>query len=181
VIFGAPYWVQSYLAVCVNDCCPVFVTVFLLLLYDLKCFHDSQLSSPFVRTPVVLLEFELFREDLPCKYSKPRSHSLFALATVREDMPQLVLAVVFCVVDAEYTNIRRVNPVPWVLCFVNLVLLVLSAFVMLYSWTTSSTLMFIVVSSVRMQSASWDMLRFALAILKLIYLSASFRFHRPLW
>jgi hypothetical protein len=78
-----------------------------------------------VRTPVVQLEFELFREDLPCKYSNTRSHSLFALATIREDMPQLVLAVFLCVVDADY--IYRVKPVPWVLWFVVLVFLVLSS------------------------------------------------------
>jgi hypothetical protein len=41
VIFGAPYWVQCYLAVRVDDCCPAFVMVFLLRLYDLKRFYDS--------------------------------------------------------------------------------------------------------------------------------------------
>jgi hypothetical protein len=53
VLFGAPYWVQCYLAVRVADCCPVFVTVFLLWLYNLKCFYDSQLFSLIVRTTVV--------------------------------------------------------------------------------------------------------------------------------
>jgi hypothetical protein len=66
----------------------------------------------------------LFREELPCNYGNPGSHSLFALATIREDMPQLVLAVFLCVVDTVY--ICRMKPVPWVLCFVDLVFLVIS-------------------------------------------------------
>ena len=41
---------------------------------------------------------------------------------------------------------------------------------MLYSVTTSSTLIFIGVRLVRMQSASWDVVRYALAILKLMSL-----------
>jgi len=40
-------------------------------------------------------------------------------------MPQLLLAVVSCVVDADY--ISRVEPVPWVLFFVNLVFMVVSS------------------------------------------------------
>ena len=51
VIFGAPCWVQSYLAVRVDDCCPVFVTVDLLRPYDLKCFYDSQLFSLIIPYP----------------------------------------------------------------------------------------------------------------------------------
>jgi hypothetical protein len=37
---------QCYLAVRVDDCCPVFVMAFLLWFYNLKCFYDSQLSQP---------------------------------------------------------------------------------------------------------------------------------------
>jgi len=50
---------------------------------------------------------------------------LFALAAVREDMPQLLLAVVFRVVYADY--IRRVEPVPWIFFFVSLVFLAVSS------------------------------------------------------
>jgi hypothetical protein len=40
VIFGTPNCVQCNLAVCVDDCSPMFVMVFLLGLYGLKCFYD---------------------------------------------------------------------------------------------------------------------------------------------
>jgi hypothetical protein len=110
VILCAPYWVQSYLVVRVDDCCAVYVIVNLLRLYDLKCFYYTQLFSLILRTPVVLLQFELLLEYRPCKYGYPWSHSLLAHAAVREFMPQSLFAVVFCVVDAEYT--LRVEPVP---------------------------------------------------------------------
>jgi len=54
---------------------------------------------------------------------------LFALAAVREDMPQLLLAVVFYVVDADY--IRKVEPVPWVVFFVNLLFIVVSSIIII--------------------------------------------------
>jgi len=71
VIFSAPYCVQCYSAVHVDDCCPVFVLLYLLRFYDLKCFYDSQLFSLVVSTPVVQLEFKLFREYLPCENGNP--------------------------------------------------------------------------------------------------------------
>jgi len=43
----------------------------LLRLDDLKCFYYSQLFSLIVRTPVVELEFKLFRQFPPCKYCYP--------------------------------------------------------------------------------------------------------------
>ena len=36
MVFGASYWVQFYLAVCEDDCCPVFVLVNSLRLDDLR-------------------------------------------------------------------------------------------------------------------------------------------------
>ena len=45
VIFSAPYWVQSYLAVRVNDYCLVFVTVNLLRLYGFECFTIASFSA----------------------------------------------------------------------------------------------------------------------------------------
>jgi hypothetical protein len=43
VIFGAPYWVQCYLAVRVDDCCPVFVMVFLFFLVFMLWLTEREL------------------------------------------------------------------------------------------------------------------------------------------
>ena len=110
----------------------------------------------------------LYCELLPCKYRNPWSHSLFALTAIRKDIPQWLHAAIVSIFDAGY--IRRVKPVSWVLCFVNVMILVSSSCCLLCSVATFSTLMSIGVKPVRMQNASWDIVRYALAIIKLISL-----------
>ena len=140
----------------------------LLRLYGLERFYDSQLFSLNVSTPVVQLELKLFREYLPCKYGDPWSHSLFALTAVRIDLLEWFLAVLFCVitltVSAGWSQFLGFSATSIWYFWLFLPL------VMLYSVTTSSALMLMGVRPVRMQSASWDIVRCAWAILKLISL-----------
>jgi len=125
VIFGAPFWVQSYSAVRVDDYCPLFVMVNLSRLYGLECFMIASCSA-------WLLEHLLSSLNLSC------SVNTFPVNTATSDptpcsllLPSVKICHI-CSYPSSFVSLTLTisagwSQLLWVLCFVNLVFLVISS------------------------------------------------------